>query len=226
MKHLVKLELKKHSLRGALYTFVIASLAIFGFVLMVGNTDGEEAFTGYANAFSVIEFLTNATYVVFASVLLSRFVVEEYRSNTITILFTYPINRKKLMLAKLLIVCAVTFVLIVLTNVLVSAGFYWYNEQWPIFTDELTNELVASQALRLVVHAAANTGLALIPLYFGMRKKSVPATIVSSIIIAVLLNAGNNGSTLGSIIAVPVALGVIGILVAYFTIRRVEHVDV
>ncbi|MNO04864.1 hypothetical protein D3C81_2260380 [compost metagenome] len=59
-----------------------------------------------------------------------------------------------------------------------------------------------------------------------MRKLSVPVTIVSAVLIVGLLSSNTNGFTPNSIIAIPVALCLIGILIAYITIRNVDTKDV
>ncbi|GGD59611.1 ABC transporter permease [Paenibacillus nasutitermitis] len=226
MMHLIKLEMRKIKLGGILRTAIIANLVILGFILLLCSdvSEGELAFKDYTEALAIIEMFVKATFVIYASVLLARIVVDEFRNNTISILFMYPINRKKLLLSKLLIVCTLTFGLVVISDVLISMGFYFFNEKLQFVTDPLTAEIVADQALRLVANAAAATGMALIPLFFGMRKKSVSTTIVSSILIVAILNSG--GTTLSSIIVVPIMLGFVGFFIAYLSIRKVEHIDI
>ncbi|WP_438446042.1 ABC transporter permease [Gorillibacterium sp. sgz5001074] len=228
MLHLIRLELRRFKIRGPVRTLAIATLAILGFVLLVGYSEvaeGTKPFRDYAEALDVIELFAKSTFVIYASVLLSRLVIDEYRNRTMTILFMYPVNRKKLLFSKLLIVGVVTFLCILVSDVLASVGFYFFNERWSIVQDPLTAEVMANQALSLVVNAAASAGMALIPLFFGMRKKSVPTTIVSSILIIGILNTGDNNANLGTIIGIPITLGFIGLLVAYLSIRKVEHVD-
>ncbi|MET3207963.1 UNVERIFIED_CONTAM: hypothetical protein ABIC26_000899 [Paenibacillus sp. PvR008] len=47
-----------------------------------------------------MDYLVRATFIIFASVLLCRFIVSEFTFKSINILFMYPIDRKKLMVAK------------------------------------------------------------------------------------------------------------------------------
>ncbi|WP_376846860.1 hypothetical protein [Camelliibacillus cellulosilyticus] len=68
--------------------------------------------------------------------------------------------------------------------------------------------------------------MALIPLLFGMVKKSVSATIVSSILIVALLSSNTGGQNLASYIAVPILFGIAGFLIAYLTIRKAVKLDV
>ena len=90
-----------------------------------------------------------------------------------------------------------------------------------ISIDEVSDNLMTS-----FLGALASAGLSLIPLFFGMRKKSAPATIVSSIFLVTLTSSTSKDFTLFSIIAIPISLGLIGILIGYLTLRNIENVDI
>ncbi|MDI3410257.1 ABC transporter permease subunit [Bacillus sonorensis] len=44
-----------------------------------------------------------SVFIVFAGVLIAKLIIGEYKNRTITVMFTYPVSRKKLMAAKLLL---------------------------------------------------------------------------------------------------------------------------
>ncbi|AVR00267.1 hypothetical protein OBCHQ24_15040 [Oceanobacillus iheyensis] len=74
----------------------------------------------------------------------------------------------------------------------------------------------------------ACAGMSLIPLFFGMIKYSVPATITSSILIIAILSSSFQsgiGSNLFSYTIIPIMLGVIGFVVANLVISRVVKRD-
>ena len=223
MLQLVKLEFRKLKLGGIFRTAALITAGVLGFVLLLAAD--PEGVADYREALAIIDLLVRAAFIIYASVLLSRLIIEEYRNHTITILFMYPISRKKLLLAKLAIVCVLTFGLIVFSDVLVSAGFYFANEKMHYVSDPLTAEIMQNQAVDLALHAVSSAGMALIPLFFGMLRKSVPATIVSSILVVSLVNASNNGSSLGANMVIHVVLGAIGFLIAYGSIRNVDRAD-
>lgn len=52
------------------------------------------------NTVTMAALLVNATLIVWKSVLISTFIIEEYRNKTIDLLFTYPVNGAKLILQK------------------------------------------------------------------------------------------------------------------------------
>ena len=225
MLNLIKIELKKIEVNKLISTFIISNISILGVILLINLDMAETDFNSYTELFSIIEILVGATFVVYASVLLSKLIIDEFRQKTITILFMYPIDRTKLLLSKLIIVSALTFCFVILSDIAVTLGFYFFNMYLHFISEPLTTEIVINQAIHLVVYAASCAGLALIPLFFGMIKKSVPATVVSSILIVSLLNTGNSGNNLGSIIAVPISLGIVGFIIAYTTIRKAVKAD-
>ena len=51
--------------------------------------------------------LVRAMLIVWEAVLISVFIVEEYRNKTINLLFTYPVQRGKLIAVKIILICGV-----------------------------------------------------------------------------------------------------------------------
>ena len=84
--------------------------------------------------------------------------------------------------------------------------------------------------MELIINSFLMSCVSLIPLYFGMRKHSVSTTIVSSVIISLLLysNVSVSGSnfTLSSIVIIPTIVSIVGLLIAYSVIHRIEQKDV
>lgn len=72
-------------------------------------------------------------------------------------------------------------------------------------------------------------GVSLIPLFFGMRKKSTATTITSAVLIGFLINAtvsyGSNQTSLFQFIGVPVGMCLIGFGIAFLSYRRIEKAD-
>ncbi|NGP60380.1 ABC transporter permease [Paenibacillus thiaminolyticus] len=230
MRNLMRLEMKKYKIGGYIRGAVIASGIILLFMLFVSFVqkveEGTPAFTNLLEAFDFSVTIVRGTFIVFAAVLLSRFVIEEFRSKSITVLFMYPISRKRLIAAKLAIVVVFTFCAIILSTLFVASGYFLLNRWLDLVPGGLSVSALASQGLKAFINAIAASGMGLIPLFFGMRKHSVAATIVSSLLMIAIVSSNTNGFSLGSIIFIPLALAVIGGLIAYFTIRNIEHVDV
>ena len=208
---------------------IIANIAIIALItgmIFASKAEKNLDFTSLDFTFSMVDTMVKSTFIVFASVLIARFIIEEYKSNTITVLFMYPINRKKLIIAKLLIVVLFTFIATVLSNIFIDSVLYIVNNFYNFTSDKLTSSLLISNFMTIGFNALASAGMGLIPLYFGMRKKSVPATIVSSILMVSIVCSDMGGYSLGKVIAIPIALSIIGVFIAHLSIRNIEHVDV
>lgn len=76
------------------------------------------------------------------------------------------------------------------------------------------------------MYAVAASGMALIPLYFGMKKYSIPSTIITSILIVVLVTSNNGGFSLNDIFVIPLSLALIGLVIAYLAIRNIDRIDI
>ncbi len=225
----MKLEMYKFRIGSYIRAAMIANIVMLGLICLISldsEIKNEMPFTGYDMAFSVIDTFVRGTYIVFASVLISRLVIDEFRNKSITVLFMYPINRKKLIAAKLLVVVLFTFVADIVANLFVGVGFYVLNLFASVVLEPFTWVIAAKALLTVAMSALATSFVSLIPLYFGMRKHSGAATIVSSIIVVVLVCQNIDGFTLYSVIAVPIGLALLGAAVAYMSIRNIEHVDV
>lgn len=229
MLKLMKLEIRKFKMKGFIRGAVIADLVILALMLLIAFVDDAEvsaAFPDYASIFSAIGTFSKVTFTIFAAVLIARLIIGEFNNKTITVLFMYPINRKKLLLAKLAVIVAFTFVAILSSDLVIGAFFCILNSFYPFIPDSLTGVQVMNFFISSVMDAFAFSGVSLIPLYFGMRKKSVSATIVASVLVATLLSSNTNGFSLSSIIAIPLSFAVIGVIIAYLSIRNIEHADI
>lgn len=230
MLELMKLEIKKVKMGGYIKGAVIANLIMITIgvmLLFVWKYEGNMQQIGLAKLFSMSGTMVKTVFVVMASVLLARFIIEEYKNNTIALLFMYPINRKKLMIAKLLVVVSFTFICIVLSSILLDVGICIMSNFFNFTPDKLSSSLILTTFMITCGGALTFACLGLIPLYFGMRKKSIPTTIVSSILIVSMLNSGGgDGSSLKDVVALPIVLSIIGVFIAYLSIRNIEHDDI
>lgn len=226
---LIKLEMKKIKIRGYIRGALIANLVMIATLLIMifaSKYEKDMDFTSFTFTFSVVDTMVKGTFIVFASVLLARFIIEEYKSNTITVLFMYPVNRKKLITAKLLIVVLFTFTATVLSNIFIDSVLCIINKFYNFIPDKLTTTIVINNFITIFMNGLTAAGMGLIPLYFGMRKKSVPTTIISSILFVLIVCSNNGDFSLTSIIAIPITLSIIGAFIAYLSIKNIERVDV
>lgn len=221
--------MKKFKLGSYIKGALIANFVIVGLMLLItfiSKVEGQQEFENFSLVLSIIESSIRATFIIFAATLIAKLIIGEFKNKTITTLFMYPINRKKLIAAKLAIVTLFTFVAIIMSNVFVTTIFYMINEAFQLVPDTLTTSMISQQGFSVFMNAIAASGMSLIPLYFGMKKFSVPTTIISSILIVMVVSSNNGGFSLNDIIVIPISLALIGVSVAYLAIRNIEKMDI
>ena len=229
MLKLIKLEFKKNKFNGSLLGILIVNVAIIAMTLLMyfnfGSLEEEVSFSNYQEAFNIIDTFVRAAFIIYASTLIAKFVIEEYRNKTMSLMFTYPIDRKKLIAAKLVIVFIWTLFTIIFSNLVITTIFVLINNHYGYINEALTTDLIINNGLQILLNAVAAAGLGLIPLFFGMLKKSIVGTIVSSVLIVSFIGSNYGDFSLSSIIAIPLSLAVVGILIAYLSIRNIDKVD-
>jgi len=229
MLNLMRLEMKKYHFGRYVKAAMIANFAILGFmfmILVISKIEGDTEIENYHIALSIIDSFVRCVFIIFAATLIAKLIIGEYKNKTIITAFMYPINRKKFIAAKLAIVVLFTFSAIILSNIFVTFIFLIISENFQLVQDTLTNAMIMQRIPAVLMNAVAASGMALIPLYFGMRKYSIPTTILSSLIIVMVVSSNTGNFSLNDIIIIPITLAIIGIAVAYLAIRNIEKVDI
>ena len=229
MFKLIHLEIKKFKLFDYWLGILMANIGFIAFLSMIfvlEKNDGNIPFENFDMVMSISNSAVRATFLIFSSVILVKIIIDEYKTNSIDIMFTYPISRKKIMWTKLIIVACFTFITIMISTLFVGGVVYLLDTMFDIIPGDIRKEEIVENLLTAFLGALASAGLSLIPLFFGMRNKSASATFVSSIILVALTNSTSNNFTVFSFIVIPISLGLIGILIGYLTVRNIEHVDI
>ena len=227
MLNLIKLELKRVSLKSHFIGLLAANIVIAllsAFTSSLLNAGGGVAVTGLPPAqldtLTLAIMLVRATLIVWEAVLISVFIVEEYRNKTINLLFTYPVQRGKLIAVKIILICGVMLLFHALSGVFQFACLSLASKYFLFVTVSPANLMTqAITALSAVL-------LGLLPLYIGMIKKSTIATIVSSFAIAAIVsNSQGSGAGLMSIPIAAIVFGVIGAGFSAITVRKMVSSD-
>ncbi|AYK68155.1 ABC transporter permease [Bacillus subtilis subsp. subtilis] len=226
--NLIRIELRKMKMGWYIRGALIANVIIMGFMWLISyseKADGGVSFQSTDEAFLIIGTFVRAVFIVFGAVLIVKLVISEYKNKTILVMFTYPISRKKLLTAKLMIAGGLTFITILLSNILIAVGFFWLNSIYHFIPGELTSEIISQQAVKMAVFAFGAAGTSLVPIFFGMRKHSVPATIISSVVIVMLISSTSPGFSISSVVYIPLSLAAFGLLFSYMAIRNADKQD-
>lgn len=228
MFKLIKLEIKKFKI-DLLKGIIIANLIILMLVVtaaFLSKASKEISFTDYNSMFLGISTYVRPVFIIYSAVLISKLIIGEYKNKTINIMFMYPIKRKKIMISKFLIVLIFCFTTLLLSTIFLDLSMYCINSFSHFFNDTLTRTQIVSNLTNIIVYSIAFAFISLIPVYVGLKRKSVSATIVTAIILSSALSSGSNGYSLSSIIIIPTILAIIGAVIAYISIKDIEKVDV
>jgi ABC-type transport system involved in multi-copper enzyme maturation permease subunit len=227
---LIRLELRKLKwlplLLWAAAVDIILALWVLGSDLM--NNDVRT----YDRAFAAIASYVGLTFIVFAGVLMAKLVIDEYRNKTVTVLYAYPIPRHRILTAKLLVIAGWTFLSTSLSNTCIAALFLVLNGNIHYVAGVLPEGRAAEEIVRIVIFAAGASGIAMIPLFFGMLRKTMPAVLVSSFILSNLAISvtNNDESPLYHNVPMLALLSAgwlcLGCVMAFASIRRAAQSDV
>ncbi|MFZ0577384.1 MAG: ABC transporter permease [Psychrobacillus psychrotolerans] len=228
MIKLINLEIKKFKLMkywkgvlGANLGFII----FIGMVYFLNKVEEEIPFDNFEMASTIISAVVSATFIIFASVILANLVIDEYKNKSIDLMFTYPISRKKIMSAKLIIVMVFTFMTVLFSTLFLQALVYIMDVTFDILPGDISIQELINSVWKSFFIAFAAAGLSLIPLLIGMLRKSSSATIVSSIFLVTLTSSVSNNFTFSSVMTVSISLALLGIIIGWLSIRNVEKTD-
>ena len=194
MRNLIALELKRNRLRPYHIATLICGVTMLGFQYLMAaipymdpTEPDVELFSQYPFLMGITCLVCMAIFAILSAVMASRFVVEEYSGKRAILLLSYPVSRKKVLCAKLVLVFAYTVGAMLLCGAVIQAVFFLTESLFPLCSDQLTIKVIL-QSLGFLLCCSILAGLlGVVSLWFGFRKKSVSVTIVASVILAALV---------------------------------------
>lgn len=220
MRKLIVLELKRNRIRPYHIAALICGVTMLGFQYLMAAVPYIDPADSDTQLFSQYPFLLGITclvcmalFSILSAVMASRFVVEEYSGKRAILLLSYPISRKRVLRAKLLLVFGYAVGAMFLCGAVIQAVFFLTELLFPICSDHLTVEVIL-QSLGFLLCCSILAGLlGVVSLWFGFRKKSISVTIVASVILAALV-CQIITAALTFLPVIGAVLGVTGILAA------------
>lgn len=228
LRRLIQLEIKKYNLLNYWKAVVICNISIIAVLIAIfilEKYEGELLFQDFEMAMDISNALIRVTFLIFSTVIMIKIIIDEYKNNMIGVMFTYPISRKKIMTAKLMIISGFSFFTILISSLLVEGFIYIMDRAFDIVPGTINLEQLQKALTTSVLGALASAGISLIPLHFGLLKKTATATLVSSLLIFSVTNTTNNMLSLFSYIGIPLVLGLFGVLIGYINVRKLERID-
>lgn len=220
MKDLITIEAKKISLKKIMKQVFWANIFIFLLTIILPFS-GEDLET--LSLATVIDTLIKATFIIWEALLIAQLIVEEFRSKTILLLFSYPIDRKKILISKLifigfLVLCAMTF-----SQIVQHLLFFILGKTFPMISYSISLTNIVLYGFTTITSIL----IGLIPFYIGMLNKSTNITIISAIaVVSLTASSGADGSSAMTIIPITVSLAILGLIFTYFGIKKNTSGDI
>ena len=233
MLKLIRLEWKKNNVGKYIRNVVIVSALICLFIfalcyLGIANdpdTGVPDAAPGNSAISSSIELFTSMAFLVFTSVMLSTYIVSAYKNKTMSLMFSYPIKRQKILISQMLAVWIFNFVALVLTKLLIY-GCILLGSQFMVSSFPLDYNMAGMGLyIKLLLKSVVIVTMSFIALFIGMAMKSSKATIVSSFLLIFLTQANVGDFSLADNAILPVVLMVLSLIFAFLSIYNVETKD-
>ncbi|MEG0712006.1 MAG: histidine kinase dimerization/phospho-acceptor domain-containing protein [Niameybacter sp.] len=157
---------------------------------------------------------------------LAKLEIEEYRNKTMNLMFMYPINRKKILMAKFIIVMGFVFVNILISELIIILVLAFIDRFVDIVAGYFTMSMLISEVPKLFVNAGGAALMVLIPLYFGVKKMSISTTIVSSVLLVCIMCSGNSEFSLSTLLPFTITVAVVGLFLGIDVLNKLEKQDV
>lgn len=226
MTHLMKLELKKVGLKKYVL-FSIAGIIISIFFVFVGLNDNSAGKYSYETAFTMVGLMFCFYYITLFSLLVVSYIVNEYSSKTILVMFSYPVDRKKLIMAKLLLIVLLIMASMIIGYVCCGMFIIIADEYLGLISGDFELSILMCWIPTAVKAVITFCTLGIGTFVVGMMKKSVPMTIVSAIILCYIRQfylAGTDSSEESWLFII----GIVAVMLAgvyYVLAHKVKQID-
>lgn len=234
MLKLIRLELKRNNMKGyvvASCIFCVVLLMFIYFVSYVAQVESgahEAQFQNYANIFRFTGTISLIIFSIMSAVMYSRLVIDEYSGKKATLLFSYPVSRKKILLAKVLLVFVFTSMSMLICTAIPYIVFGITESVAPIVAqDTMTTEIFIDTLKILVIAIFSVDGIGIAAMRVGFMKKSVPATlIVAFLLSATYGNAALSTNTVSSSLAISSVGIIVAIIIMIELTNKVNKMEV
>ena len=230
MLKLIKLEWKKHILWKYIRNAVIVTASFLGLLLLISSDPSTTTTfieqTGKSEINSLTEMFLNMAYLVFTGAMMSTFVVSAYENKMIHLMFSYPINRKKILLSKIFAVSIFNFFALTFSKLFI------YTVLLFIGSTTLTGVPMAELSfwISTLLGSVISVSMGCVSLLIGLKTKSSKTTLIASFVIMLVIMQLTQGNifpyhSINGIIAYPIQF-VVAIIAIFLSIYNVETKDV
>lgn len=235
MHHLIKLELRKNNIRSYIVAVIIIVVVMQGFLYLFayapklepGDAD-MQIFMGYGNLVPLFGVLNMAVFSVLSAVMYSKFIIEAYSGKHPILLFSYPVSRVKVILAKFIVVGMFSFFSMFLTTAFNFTVFSISESILPLMKETITFEVLKLAAKTSLVMAFLSVITGIIAVGIGFIKKSVQVTIVTAVIVASFMCnvVASSAADHSVLLIITIFMMILVLLLSANMIRQVNYMEI
>jgi ABC-type transport system involved in multi-copper enzyme maturation permease subunit len=231
----MKLEIQKNNMRPYIYASIIITVTMIGLIYLFAYAPHLEPndpdlfiFAGYDNVIQLYGVVNMTVFCVLSCVIYSRFIIEAYKEKQLILLFSYPVNHKKILFSKIFIVSLFISLSMIICNVIVFGIFLLTESFVPIIADVFSVELILGALKTTLIMIISAASLSVIATGIGFYTKSVPAAIIAGVILcSIFCNVVFNalGNEMPILIFMMMAL-LAGAVMAILLMNKVNKLEV
>jgi len=182
---LMKIDIKKFNLQKLPLYFLIALIPIGLMALVMAMTAGSLV----GSISEAVAIIVRPVFIIWQGILINKIIIDEFRNKNILMLYTYPMAKRKLLIAKTLLVVGYSLLGIIGTQIILGVLFGGLSLVIPGIPFVLT----IGQMFSYIVASIMVILLGLIPLAVGLLTYSGVATVVTSLVIVLMGSSSGLG---------------------------------
>lgn len=229
MFKLIKLEFKKGNVIKYIRNSTVMTVVLLLFLIATAGSAGADTTSMGLYERSIInaavELYNNMAYIVFTGIMLASFIVEEYEKGTISLMFSYPIKRQKIMLSKIFAVWIFNVAALILSKLFIYAILSALSSSIGISAEDIPFDSLMFW-LDMLPSTVVMISIAYIGLPIGLKTKSSKATVVAAVLIACFSHGNIMGYTLLGNVYYYALLVILAVLFIFLSIYDIETKDV
>ncbi len=172
---------------------------------------------------AAVEAYTSMTYIVFTGVLMGSFIVGEFEKGTISLMFSYPIRRRDILLSKIFSVWIFNVAALMISKIFIYAVLLALKSFIKISAQDIPFGSLMFW-LDMFLSSVVMISISYIALPIGLKMESSKATVIVTMLIA-CFSHGNIRLLMGSI-PFSITMLLISAVSVFLTLYRLETKDV
>ncbi len=234
--NLLRLERKKTNIKpycfaaAMIFVCLLGLTYIFAWIPSLGTADSNATalFSNYKGISAISGAIALMSFSALASAMGYRYVIKEFSGTSAVLLFTYPIDRKKLVWAKIKLLTAFISAAVLLVSIGCFVIFAVTGQLFSLVDDTLPLTDYILIIRNAFVLACLTNGITLCALRVGFIKKSNSVTVICAIVFSMLLV--NLAADINNSFKITLVLSVItllaGLLLVCNMARKVENMEI